>query len=222
MMTTFVLGVALVQQQSWSSLREEMDLPWPKNHTINIVCHGHSVPAGYAAAPVVDTFNAYPFLLHQALKAEHPNAVLNVIVTAVGGENAVRGEARFARDVLSLRPKVVMIDYALNDRAVGLEKAKVAWTSMVRQAKEAEVRVILLTPTPDTRSDFSDPNDPLFLHAEMIRQLAKEEGVTLADPFQVFVEMKRGGTPITDFMATANHPNRRGHEIVVKTLMDIF
>ena len=24
---------------------------WPDNRTVNIVCHGHSVPAGYAATP---------------------------------------------------------------------------------------------------------------------------------------------------------------------------
>lgn len=39
---------------------DELRKEWPKNKTINIVCHGHSVPAGYFATPVVDTFNAYP------------------------------------------------------------------------------------------------------------------------------------------------------------------
>ncbi len=31
---------------------------WPRNRTINIVCHGHSVPAGYFKTPIVDTFSA--------------------------------------------------------------------------------------------------------------------------------------------------------------------
>ncbi|MEK5235702.1 hypothetical protein NST99_08380 [Paenibacillus sp. FSL L8-0470] len=31
--------------------------------TLNIVCHGHSVPSGYFATPIVDTFHAYPHLL---------------------------------------------------------------------------------------------------------------------------------------------------------------
>ena len=39
-----------------------MAAEWPGNRTVNIVCHGHSVPAGYFKTPVVDTFNAYPFL----------------------------------------------------------------------------------------------------------------------------------------------------------------
>ncbi len=31
---------------------------WPANRTVNIVCHGHSVPAGYFATSMVDTMSA--------------------------------------------------------------------------------------------------------------------------------------------------------------------
>jgi len=41
---------------------------WPENWLHHIVCHGHSVPAGYFATPLVDTFHAYPHLLHRMLK----------------------------------------------------------------------------------------------------------------------------------------------------------
>lgn len=64
---------------------------WPGNRTVNIACHGHSVPAGYFATPAVDTFNAYPHLLHAGLKRRFPYGVLNVIVTAIGGENSESG-----------------------------------------------------------------------------------------------------------------------------------
>jgi len=30
---------------------------WPDNRIVNIVAHGHSVPAGYFDTPTVDTFN---------------------------------------------------------------------------------------------------------------------------------------------------------------------
>ena len=125
--------------------------PWPKNRTINIVCHGHSVPAGYFKTPVVDTFNAYPHLLHKALKDRFPHAVINVIVTAIGGEASERGAERFDRDVLSHHPDLITIDYALNDRGIGLERARAAWSSMVASAKAKGIKVILLTPTGDTR-----------------------------------------------------------------------
>lgn len=80
---------------------EEMALHWPQNRTINIVCHGHSVPAGYFATPYVNTFSSYPHLLHKMIKERFPFAVTNVIVTAIGGENAAQGEKRFQNDVLT-------------------------------------------------------------------------------------------------------------------------
>ena len=95
---------------------DELKKTWPKNRTVNIVCHGHSVPAGYFATPYVNTFNSYPHLLHQIIKERFPFAVTNVIVTAIGGENSVEGESRFERDVLSHSPDIITIDYSLNDR----------------------------------------------------------------------------------------------------------
>jgi acyl-CoA thioesterase-1 len=97
---------------------------WPTNRTINIVCHGHSVPAGYFKTPTVETFKAYPHLLHKVLKERFPYAVLNVIVMAIGGENAEGGAKRFEKDVLMLRPDLATIDYGLNDRAIGLARSE--------------------------------------------------------------------------------------------------
>jgi hypothetical protein len=63
---------------------------------VNLVFHGHSVPAGYFKTPHVDTLNAYPAQLQRLLKERFPTVVLNSIVTAIGGEDSVRGAARFA------------------------------------------------------------------------------------------------------------------------------
>ncbi len=77
---------------------------WPQNRTLNVVCHGHSVPSGYFLTPEISTFESYPHLLHVALARRFPHAVINVIVTAIGGETAEKGAARFAADVLTHRP----------------------------------------------------------------------------------------------------------------------
>ena len=36
-------------------LKQELQTEWPKNRTINVVFHGHSVPAGYFKTPAVNT-----------------------------------------------------------------------------------------------------------------------------------------------------------------------
>jgi len=195
---------------------------WPANRTVHIVCHGHSVPAGYFKTPAVDTFNAYPHLLHKGLKEAFPYAVVNVIVTAIGGENSVSGADRFERDVLSLRPDLVTIDYALNDRGVGLENARKAWTSMIEKAKAKGARVILMTPTGDTSARLDDPADPLNRHARQIRQLAAEHGVGLADSLELFKQYVKGGGKLEDLMSQVNHPNRKGHDLVAAELLRWF
>lgn len=203
-------------------LRAALDKQWPANRTLNIVAHGHSVPAGYFATPVVDTFNSYPHLLHVRLKERHPNAVLNVIVTAIGGENSVSGAARFTRDVLPLRPDVVLLDYALNDRGVGLEHARQAWEQMIRAALDHGTKVILLTPTADKRNSLTDPADPLLQHAAQVRELAAQYGVGLADNLAAFQAAVQAGVKLEALMSHVNHPNRQGHDLVVAELLKWF
>jgi acyl-CoA thioesterase I len=192
---------------------------WPENRTVNVVCHGHSVPAGYFVTPVVDPFNAYPHLLHRGLKERFPWAVINVIVTAIGGENSEAGAARFERDVLSLRPDVVFIDYGLNDRPIGTERAKTALVAMIRNAQKRSVKVILLTPTADMDAKLDDPSDPLNRQAELIRALAEECHVGLVDSLAAFQLYVKNGGRMSDLMSQVNHPNRRGHELVAEQLL---
>ena len=195
---------------------------WPQNHLVNIVFHGHSVPAGYFKTPSVDSLHAYPNLLRVALAKQFPHAVINVIVTAVGGEDSVKGAARFDADVLPLKPDVVFLDYALNDRHVGLAKARAAWTEMIQMALDADVKVILLTPTPDQSAKLDDPNDPLNQHAEQIRQLAAEYHVGLVDSLARFKAVLAGDTALTNLMAQVNHPNAAGHKLVADELIKWF
>jgi acyl-CoA thioesterase-1 len=214
---------SLADQRTYlADVCRELAKSWPANRTVRIVCHGHSVPAGYARTPLVRPFDAYPFLLHRGLNDRFPHAVISVMVTAIGGENSEQGAQRFQRDVLSLRPDVVTIDYALNDRAIGLARAEKAWRTMIEQALAGHIKVILLTPTGDLSARLSDPNDPLNQQAEQIRRLAREYHTGLADSLAAFQAYVRSGGKLSDLMAQANHPNRSGHERVAAQLLTWF
>ena len=80
---------------------------------------------------------------------------MNSITTSIGGEQAEQGAERFKEEVLIYRPDVLFIDYALNDRSIGLERAKIAWEQMIQEALAYGTKVILLTPTPDLKEDIS-------------------------------------------------------------------
>jgi acyl-CoA thioesterase I len=195
---------------------------WPKNRTINLVFHGHSVPAGYWHNSEVHTLESYPHLLLGKLKEKYPHAVINVIVTAIGGENAIKGQERLEKEVLVHRPDVLFIDYALNDRSAGLEKAKEAWENMIQAALAQNVKVILLTPSPDQRVDILAPNNPLQLHADQIKSLALTNRVGLADPFSHFQKIAREAGSVKDYMSHVNHPNKKGHALISEELLKWF
>jgi len=196
--------------------------PWPRNRMVHVVCHGHSVPAGYFRTPVVDTFNAYPHLLHRGIKERYPHAVVNVTVTAIGGENSVSGAARFGRDVMALRPDVVAIDYALNDRGVGLDKARSAWTEMIQATQAAGAKVILCTPTDDLSARLDDPEDALARHAAQVRALADTHATALVDSFALWQAHVRSGGRREDWMSQVNHPNATGHRKVADEFLRWF
>jgi alpha-L-rhamnosidase len=202
-----------------NEVKQELQKVWPSNRTVNFVFHGHSVPSGYFKTPDVRTLQAYPHQTLEQIKAQYPLAVVNSIVTAIGGEQSESGAKRFEADVLTHKPDVLFIDYALNDRGLGLERAKAAWEQMIKKALELNIKVILLTPTPDWTVDILDENSPLEQHSRQIRELAAKYGVGLVDSYAAFKDLVGKGNRIETYMSQINHPNRQGHLVVTNLIM---
>ena len=205
-----------------SDLKSELKKEWPKNRSINLVFHGHSVPAGYFKTPNVNTLESYPFQLLKALKAMYPYAVINIINTSIGGENSQSGAKRFKRDVLVHKPDVIFIDYALNDRGIGLEKSNDAWTKMIKTSLKSGIKVILLTPSPDQTVNILDSINVLERHAQQIRTLAADYGVGLVDSYRLFREKVVAGDSLSLYMSQVNHPNAAGHSLIADGIVNYF
>ena len=202
---------------------DELAKRWPENKTINIVCHGHSVPAGYFATPFVNTFESYPHLLHRILKERFPFAVINVIVTAIGGEHSADGAKRFEAEVLNHSPSVITIDYSLNDRGIGEGAAKKAWESMIEKALSRGIKVILLTPSWDNSYYAQDENwQKIEAHAVQVRMLAEKYEVGLADAFNKFKSYIKNGGELASLMSHVNHPNAAGHKLIAEEIAKFF
>ena len=205
-----------------NDIKTELKKEWPKNRTINLVFHGHSVPAGYFKTPIVNTLESYPFQLLKELKAIYPYAVINIINTSIGGENSISGQKRFKSDVLIHKPDVLFIDYALNDRAIGLDKSYDAWSRMINKALNEEVKIILLTPSPDQRVDILQPNNELEQYAEQIKRLSKENRIGLIDSYKLFKDKVVLGDSISMYMSQVNHPNNKGHQLISTEIIKYF
>ena len=211
------------KQTYLASLTGSLRKQWPDYRPHTFVCHGHSVVTGAYAKSMVRPFDAYPHLWHRLLNEKFPTALINVFVSAIGGEHALSGAERFKRDVMVHRPDLVTIDYALNDRGDGMERVRGAWCRMLDECAAAGVPVILLTPTLDAKSVL-DPREGEILaaHAEQIRGLASEYGVGLCDPHRRFLKYIEAGGDINELLVWPNHPNRLGHEMIARELSGWF
>lgn len=205
------------------SLVIELTKTWPQNRFINLVFHGHSVPAGYFLTPYVNSYGSYPYILHKKLKERFPFAIINPIVTAIGGENSVQGAKRFDSDVLCHKPDLLTIDYGLNDRYVDINACVLAWQEMIEKALAKNISVILLTPTLDNSYYKQDANwELLSKHREQIKKLADIYNVGLVDSFQVFLDYINNGGALEDLLSQSNHPSEKGHALVAQELYRYF
>ena len=207
-----------------SDVVTELGKSFPDNKTLNLVFHGHSVPSGYFDTPEVNTLQAYPQQVLNGLKHNYHYAVINVITTAIGGTNAINGAARFEKDVLTHKPDVVFIDYALNDRGNDLRIIEKSWRSMIEAALDLNIKVILITPTIDPRLDIKSDSTYLFPYVEMIRSLAAEYHIGLADPYECFYQKAKVGEDLSSYLCVniPTHPNAEGHKVVAAEILHWF
>ncbi|RPE08995.1 SGNH/GDSL hydrolase family protein [Chitinophaga lutea] len=205
-----------------ADVKAELLKQWPKNRTINLVFHGHSVPSGYFKTPDVRTLEAYPYRVLEGVKTIYPYAVVNSITTSIGGENSEQGAERFGQDVLPHRPDVLFIDYALNDRAIGLERSKAAMEQMIQKALQKNIKVILLTPSPDLGVNILQPGNVLQQHADQLKALAEKYRIGLADSYGLFKAAAGKGSDLKTLMSQSNHPNKAGHALIAEGVLPYF
>ena len=88
---------------------------------------------------------------------------------------------------------------------------------------DEDVKVLLLTPTPDIHHDPDDKAEDLNHHADQICSLAEKYNVGLADSLAAFDTELKQGVIVPELLSNGyNHPNQKGHEIVVQQVLKWF
>ncbi len=93
---------------------------------------------------------------------------------------------------------------------------------MINKALKEDIKVILLTPSPDQRVNVLEPNNELEKHAEQIKRLSKEKGTGLVDSYQLFSNQVTLGDEISNYMSQVNHPNEKGHQLITNEILKYF
>ena len=110
-------------------------------------------------------------------------------------------DAGLKRDILSLHPLAITIDFGMNDARGGeatYEKYVTYSTKLVQQLKSAGARVALLTPSPEEKSEANQPagsayNRLLWKYSLGLLKIAEQEGVRFVDQQTPFVSVIETG-----------------------------
>lgn len=181
-------------------------------------------------------------------KLEGVASNLAVFNAGISGNTTRAAKARFEKDVLAYRPRVVVMQFGINDAAVDVWKTPAATVprvsqeeylqnlrQMVTQAKSAGIQVILMTPNPlrwterlkelygkppyDATAEAGFEAAVLAGYKQGLRALAKELAVPLVDVDAAYAERKSAAE---ELLLDGMHPNDKGHALVADKLMPVL
>lgn len=188
----------------------------------------------------------YSKLLGEELLFE--GKAVHVVNAGIGGNTTKMAKARFEKDVIEVKPDVVIIQFGINDSAVdvwaktpatkprvALTDYKANLTAMVQTLKQRGTRVVLMTSnamnwTPALQKMYGKPpylpDDPDGLnvvlrdYVQAMREIAKAESVGLVDVYEAFqVQTRQPKKKPKMLCKDGMHPDDEGHRIVANGII---
>lgn len=197
----------------------------PDRSKLSIIAFGDSITEGtYGRALSTET---YPFVLEQMLVQEKTNA--KVKNEGIPGETAPEGLIRFERDVIALKPDIVLIMYGANDAfiqpghnapAVSPADFSKAIIKMVDRLVDMSILPVLMTTTPVSGLDFFMADDIGFMeriklsletHIREVRKIALEKQILLIDHYKTWLERDKQKGILKTYLPDGVHPNAEGN-----------
>ena len=148
-----------------------------------------------------------------------------IINKGINGDTLAGGRARFDRDVLELKPDVVVIELGANDfwrQERGIEQLQDDLVDMVKRAKTANIEVVIAScfgqrEYQDEKTVEFDNSRYNFASAigQMEQDTCKKYGCYYVPNMQI--DIKPNETQ--PYWDDTNHPNKLGNEFVAKRIM---
>lgn len=175
---------------------------------------------------VVDVLESYPDQFRRMLIEKYELTSVSMINSGLAGDTILGMERRLDRDVLRYQPDLVVINAALNWRedCGSNEVYRKTYQAVVRRIKnETKAEIILLTPNAALPMPLDHPYSTLDERVEIIRQIAEEEQVCLADAYKVWKEFEKAGYPLKSLLSNGSvHPSVTGQKGSALVLMQLF
>jgi lysophospholipase L1-like esterase len=198
-------------------------------------------------APRGGVKKVYSVRVQDALQST--GSTLAVYNAGVPGNTTRDARKRFEHDVLRHKPKLIVMQFGINDSAVDVWKTPPATAprvplpeylenlrAMVTAAQQQDARVILMTTNPlrwnpkikelygkppyDPNAEDGFDSPHLAAYNEALRKLATELKVSLVDVRAAYPACAAGHhLPVDGLLLDGMHPNDLGHQLVSELLI---
>lgn len=204
---------------------------------LTIVMLGDSITLGTREGVAAE--QTFSHLLEQQLIAS--GREVRVVNQGVGGETTAGALARLDRDVLALKPAIVVVMYGTNDCWVdaGQKESRLSpeefernLGELVQRLRAAGVEPILMTePCYAEKSPANGlgehGNLRLAKYMEATRRVATRKDVVLVENFKVWTETAHSprsrllppNWSIEEWTTDGYHPNHKGHRAIASTML---
>lgn len=190
---------------------------------------------------VFDQENGYHHHLARMLATLYPNVPINIINAGVSGGNATHGLERLERDVLSHKPDLTVVCFALNDCGGGADRLEVylqALEGIFKRIQESGSELIFMTPNmmntyvpygitdkyilgAAERCSKNQNEGVLDLYVNAAKELCAKMDVTVCDCYAKWQTMYRNGVDVTQLLANKiNHPTREMNKLFAVSLLE--
>jgi len=186
----------------------------------------------------------YISVIDKTLKEAYPGHKFELINVGIGGQKAPDMHARFKKDVIDKHPDMVTISVGVNDvwhdfrdpgwtmrdasgnsgRGVKLDIHLKELQAMVTEAKDAGIKVVILSPTLIYEDLTCAENKRLFSYVDAQRKLAQANHVTFVDlckSFKSVVSAYQKEAGPTQLLLTSDgvHMNDQGNALMAFTAL---
>ena len=185
------------------------------NQEVTIVALGSSSTQGWHAT---DIAHSYPAVLQASLNAALPVAHVAVLNRGVGGQDVLEMLPRLERDVLGVRPTVVIWQVGANGamKRMPPDLFKKLLATGVRRLREARVDVVLMD-NQRAPAILASPDHVRIDQA--LADVAVAEGAALFGRGALMDQWRTSGFPYERFVSDDGvHHNDHGYRCVAKAL----
>ena len=177
------------------------------------------------AIEITDVRECYLEKFREKLIDYYEQTSVSVINCGIAVDTMLGMEKRLERDVIRYQPDLAIINGSLNwgkECGTTEDYKKVLESVADRILDNTEADMILLTPNMEIPGPFTASHSFLEERVEIIRAMAEEKKVCLADAYAAWKNYEAAGYPVGALLANGiNHPSVTGHEAYAEILMKL-